>query len=187
LIFPLVCSTIESYQAQIKLEDLSRFTVCVVSAGFPRKLLRQVPKLVRFQPVRKALWKAEMDVPFYVLVCSELDVAPKNYPFLLFATGKKRREFLRVLVQESDSPYLPLALALYPRDVMEEIQMSRKSTKYEEDLRYVINQIGPERIARLIESQSPTERAQWIDALLDRLDPNEIEARLQARRAQGQG
>jgi hypothetical protein len=104
----------------------------------------------------------------------------------------------------------PLAFALYPRDVTEELQMSRRSTKYEEELRYVINQIGPETIMRLLppseeavrsflthvspeslatalESQSPTERAQWIDALLDRLDPNEVEARLQARQAHRQG
>jgi hypothetical protein len=60
--------------------------------------------------------------------------------------------------------------------------MSRKSTKYEEELRYVM-----ETMARWIESQPPTKRAQWIDALLDRLDPNEVEARLQARRAQAQG
>jgi len=34
-----------------------------------------------------------------VLVASHLDVEPWNYPCLLFATGKKRKEFLRALVQ----------------------------------------------------------------------------------------
>lgn len=194
------------YQAQIRLEDLSQFTVCVVSAGFPRKVLLHVPKLVRFQPVRKALWRAEIELPFYVLVCSELDVIPQNYPFLLFATGRKRREFLQALVQEAGSPYLPLAFALYPRTVMEELKMSRKLTKYEEELRYVIDQLGPETIVRLlppeslaqaIEAQPPAtqtrmidallERPRMIDALLERLDPDDLEARLQARRGQRHG
>jgi hypothetical protein len=120
-----------------------------------------------------------------------LDVAPKNYPFLLFATGKKHREFLRALVQESDSPYLPLAFALYPRDVMEELQMSRKSTKYEEDLRYAVDHllahVSPEILAEALESQPLTRQTQVIDALLERLDLDALEARLQARRAQAQG
>jgi len=131
-----------------------------------------------------------------VLVCSELDVIPKNYPFLLFAIGKKRQEFLRALVQEAGSPYLAMALELYPRAVTEEFKMSKKKTTWEEDMRYFLDYVGPETIVRLlppeslaeaIKSQSPTERAQWIDVLLDRLDPNEIEARLQARRANAQG
>jgi len=121
------------------------------------------------------------------------------------ATGKKRREFLRALVQESDSPYLPLAFELYPRDVTEELLMSRKSTKYKEEVEHVIETIlgllpsseeavraflthvPPESLAAALESQSPTEQAQWVSALLDRLDPNEVEAWLQARQAHRQG
>ena len=158
-----------------------------------------------------------MELPFYVLVCSELEVTPQNYPFLLFAAGKKRREFLQALVQEAGSPYLPLALELYPQTVMEEFLMSRKSTKREEELRNVIDLIGPETIVRLlpaeslreaierfgpetmirllppeslleaIQSQSPEQRAQLVEGFLDRLDPQEVEAWLQTKRVQSQG
>lgn len=99
-------------------------------------------------------------------------------------------------MQEAGSPYLPLAFELYPHDVTEELWMSRKRTSREDNLRYFINRIGPETIVRLlppetfaeaIESQSPTERAQWMRALLERFDPNEVEAWLHDRRASGQG
>jgi hypothetical protein len=183
------------YQAQENLLDLSRFTVCVVSAGFPRKVLREVPQLIRFQPVRKALWRAETHLPLYVLVCSELDVAPRNYPFLLFATGKKRREFLRALVQETSSPYLAMALELYPRDVTEELKMSKKRTTWEEDMRYFLDYVGLETIARSLPPNEETVRALLehvppeaiLDALLERLDPATLEAQLQARQAHSQG
>jgi hypothetical protein len=196
------------YQAQANLLDLSRFTVCVVSAGFPRKVLREVPQLIRFQPVRKGLWRAETHLPLYVLVCSELDVTPRNYPFLLFASGQKRREFLRALVQESGSPYLAMALELYPRDVTEELMMSKKKTTWEEDMRYFLDYVGPETIVRLLPPESLTAGLgeqlmagqigpeaiacllppeSLIDALLARLDPATLEAQLQARRACSQG
>jgi hypothetical protein len=108
---------------------------------------------------------------------------------------RDRREFLRALVQEADSPYLAMAFELYPRAVMEELQMSRKNTKYEEELRYVIDQVGPETIVRLLPTSKETVRSflehvppeAILDALLERLDPATLEARLQARRAHGQG
>ena len=194
--FKLITARAYLYLAQAALDDLSQLTVCVISAGFPRKVLQQSPQLVRFRPVRRALWQAEMELPFYVLVCSELEVTPRNYPFLLFASGRKRRAFLQALVQESGSPYLPLALELYPQTVVEEFLMSRKSTKREKELRNAINLIGPETIVRLlppeslleaIQSQSPEQRAQLVEGFLDRLDLQEVEAWLQTKRVQPQG
>ena len=159
----------------------TEYTVVVISAGFPRKVLRQSPQLVRFRQVRKALWQAEMELPLYVLVCSELEVTPRNYPFLLFATGKKRREFLRALVQEAGSPYLPLALELYPQAVTEELLMSRRGAKREEEFRKALDLIGPERVIRwltpevlleAIQSQGPEQRAQLVELDFDSDSPN---------------
>ena len=156
--------------------------VCVISAGFPRKVLQQSPQLVRFRRVRSVLWKAEMELPFYVLVCSELEVTPRNYPFLLFAAGRKRREFLQALVQEAGSPYLPLALELYSQTVMEEYLMSRKSTQREEELRNAAEMImpllSPESFAAVVEefliSRQSTGREQELRNALDLIGPEMI-------------
>jgi len=159
------------------------------------------------------LWKARTKLPFYVLVASHLDVEPRNYPFLLFATGKKRKEFLRALVQEAGSVYLTLAFELYPREVSEEMLMSRKKEKEwtkEDAIWYMVEQIGLEpgeamRVmatkaieaqpqdrreetalhlaTEVIQAQPPDARDRLIEALIDQLGPESFEAHLRARRA----
>jgi ribosomal protein S9 len=126
-----------------------------------------------------------------VLVASQLEVEPKNYPFLLFATGKKRKEFLRALVQESGSVYLNLAFKLYPREVTEEMMMSRKKQKewtQADAIIYMVEQVGlePEEAVRVmaakaLQSRSPDARGRLIDALIEQLGPEEFEAHLRAR------
>lgn len=173
------------YMGQAHVDDLERVTVCVITAGMPRKVLKSMPELVEFDELRPGLWKARTKLPFYVLVASHLDVEPRNYPFLLFATGKKRKEFLRALVQEAGSVFLTLAFELYPREVSEEMLMSQKEewTK-EEALAYLLEQIGPERVLpKVLQAQPPEARDRLIEALIEQLGPEEFEAHLRTRQA----
>jgi hypothetical protein len=182
------------YAGQAHVDDLGQVSVCVITAGAPWKVLKQVPELVEFDPLRPGLWKARTKLPFYVLVASQLGVEPRNYPFLLFATGKKRKEFLRALVQEAGSVYLTLALELYPREVSEELLMSRKKetewTK-EDAMRYLIEQIGPEKILRMtaevMQSYPPDDRDRLIQALIEQMGPDGWEAYLRGRQEAVEG
>jgi hypothetical protein len=176
------------YTGQAHVDDLRQVTVCVITAGPPWKVLKHSRELVEFDLIRPGLWRARMKLPFYVLVASHLEVEPKNYPFLLFATGKKRKEFLRALVQEAGSVYLSLALELYPHEVAEEMLMSRKKQEEwtkEQALAYMIEQMGPERTlpdvaARILAAQSPEAQSRLIKALIERLGPEKFAAQLQA-------
>jgi hypothetical protein len=88
-----------------------------------------------------------------------------------------------------------MALELYPRDVTEELKMSKKRTTWEEDMRYFLDYVGLETIARSLPPNEETVRALLehvppeaiLDALLERLDPATLEAQLQARQAHSQG
>jgi hypothetical protein len=196
------------YLGQAHVDDLEQVTVCVITAGPPWKVLKHSRKLVKFEQLRPWLWRAQTALPFYVLVASRLEVEPKNYPFLLFATGKKRKEFLRALVQEAGSVYLSLAFELYPREVTEELMMSRQKKKEwtkeeamqylidqmgteqilrlvrakEEAMQYLLDQMGPDLTAKVLRTQSPDAQSRLIEALIEQLGPEKFEAHLQERR-----
>jgi hypothetical protein len=207
------------YTGQVHVDDLRQVTVCVITAGPPWKVLKHSRELVEFDLIRPGLWKARMKLPLYVLVASHLKVEPKNYPFLLFATGKKRKEFLRALVQEAGSVYLTLALELYPHEVTKEMLMSRKKKEEwtkEQAMVYMMEQVGPvqalqimgplveridmekvwqamrpklldqvdpDLIVRALETLPPDSQNRLIEALIERLGPEEFEAHLRTRQA----
>ena len=182
------------YVGQVGVRDLQQVTVCAVSARRPRRLLQQEPGLVEFRRVGPALWRAETVLPFYVLVCSELELEERNYPFLLFAAGQKRQEFLRELVQEAGSPYFSLALELYPRAVMEEWLMAQRVTPKEDAARYMIEQLGAPVVLRALQPQisealaaQPAEvRRELLRILLARVSREELETLLRERTGGGE-
>jgi len=85
----------------------------------------------------------------HVLVTTELPLTEKNYPLLLFSTGKKREQFLRKLAEEGRIEYLRFAYELYPQDVRRFLTMSRAFRDFpplEENIRFFIKDFGAEKI-----------------------------------------
>jgi len=170
-------------------------TVCAVTSGKPVKVLSKVHKLVQFSPVVEALYKSDDKLPFYVLVVAELAIEEQNYPLLLFSKGKKRKASLKELARKGAKEYLSLAYELYPHDVMEVFSMSKDFPTLEENIQFIIKDLGvekilaamqPQEIAQAVDAKQWTQIAQAIpdeqeDALLralllKRLSPKEVES-----------
>ena len=190
------------YMAEVGIDDFSILTVCAVTSGKPVKVLNEVPELVRFSPVAEALYKSDDKLPFYVLVVAELPIEERNYPLLLFSKGRKRKAFLKELVRKVALPemrqiameYLRLAYQLYPEDVVEVFSMSKEFPTLEENIQFIIKDLGaekilgamhPQEIAQTIDAKQWTQIAQAIPAeqgdvllrelLLKRLSPEKVE------------
>ena len=146
------------YMAEMGLDDLSLLTVCAVTSGKPIKVLKKMPKLVKFSNLSDALYKSDK-FPFYVVVIAELPIEERNYPLLLFSKGKKRKAFLKELVRKGATEYLRLAYELYPQDVTEVFSMSKDFPALEENIRFIIKDLGAD---RLLGEMHPEEIAQAI-------------------------
>jgi hypothetical protein len=176
--------------AEVELDDLSMLTVCAVTSGKPVKVLNEIPKLVKFSNVSDALYKSD-NFPFYVIVVAELAIEEQNYPLLLFSKGRKRKVFLKELVRKVALPAtrqeaiecLRLAYQLYPEDVTEVFSMSKEFPTLEENIQFIIKDLGADRILRAMQ---PQEIAQAMPAeqkdsllralLLERLSPDKVES-----------
>ncbi|MBM3240934.1 hypothetical protein FJZ31_32025 [Candidatus Poribacteria bacterium] len=160
------------YMAEVGIDNLFQLTVCAVTAGKPIKVLTQLPELVRFSNVSQALYKSEY-FPFYVLVIAELAIEEQNYPLLLFSKGRKRRAFLKELVRKRAIEYLRLAYQLYPCDVTEVFSMSKDYPTLEENIQFIIKDLGIERIVQAI----PTEQKETVlRLLLEQLGTEKVES-----------
>ena len=89
--------------------------------------------------------------------------------------------------------YLNLAFELYPREASEVILMGRKKEEWtkEEAMKYLIEQMGPERIlhltAEVMEKQPIDKQDRLIEALIEQIGPEKLESHLLARRKAASG
>jgi hypothetical protein len=169
------------YMAEVGIDNLSRLTVCAVTAGKPIKTLTQLPELVKFSNVSQALYKSEY-FPFYVLVIAELAIEEQNYPLLLFSKGRKRKAFLKELVRKRAMEYLRLAYQLYPEDVTEVFSMSKDYPTLEENIQFIIKDLGLERLLKHTHPQEiaqaiPTEQKETVlRLLLEQIGSEKVES-----------
>ncbi|MBM3237700.1 hypothetical protein FJZ31_15535 [Candidatus Poribacteria bacterium] len=169
------------YMADVSMDNLSLITVCAVTSGKPVKVLHEVPQLVGFSRISDALYKSDDKLPFYVLVVAELAIEERNYPLLLFSKGEKRKAFLRELVRKGATEYLRLTYELYPEDVTEVFSMSKDFPTLEENIQFIIKDLGAERILRAMRPEDVAEaipgdqKKTLLRILLKQLSDDEVE------------
>jgi type II restriction/modification system DNA methylase subunit YeeA len=84
------------------------------------------------------------------LVAPELPLERRNYLLLLFARGQKLRETLLRLAQEGWWEIVQLAYLLHPKESSEVLVMSRKYPTLEENIRFIVRDLGAEKLLREI-------------------------------------
>jgi len=147
--YRLITGRVYVYLSQQK--DISRHQIssCVITSTKPVKVLTKLKDEVIFTEIADGHYVSDDKIPMHVLVTTELPLAEKNYPLLLFSTGKKREQFLRKLAEEGRIEYLRFAYELYPQDVRRFLAMSRPFRDFpplEENIRFFIKDFGAEKI-----------------------------------------
>ncbi|HIE53209.1 MAG TPA: hypothetical protein EYP85_15765, partial [Armatimonadetes bacterium] len=148
------------YAAEMEVKDPAEMSLCVVTSRKPVKVLTGSPAWVRFSRLRSGLYRSDDKIPVHLLVVPELPLREENYPLLLFARGRKRREFLRWLIGRKEVECLRWAYELYPQEVKEELIMSKDYPTLEENIRFIIQDIG---LKRLLQETEPEELAEAVD------------------------
>jgi hypothetical protein len=129
-------------------DDLRNLTVTVISATKPRRVLTQVPYLVKFQKEAPGRYRSDDKLSLYVLVTSELPMEERNRLLLLFTTGEKRDVVLREMSARGEKNLLNIAYHLYPHAVSEVSPMSKEFPTLEENIEFFIQDFGAERVVR---------------------------------------
>lgn len=81
----------------------------------------------------------------------ELEIEFKNYPLLLFASIRKFKEFLKHAIDNNRLEYLGYAYILYPEQTKEVLMMAGKISIPEKNVKFIVNDLTPERILRYID------------------------------------
>ncbi|MCS3918205.1 hypothetical protein Q2T83_16965 [Fervidibacter sacchari] len=138
------------FLAEVGENDLEKVTVTVITATKPRKVLKGVPQLVRFVEEASGRYRSDDKLSVRVLVAPELPLERRNYLLLLFARGQKLRETLLRLAQEGWWEVVRLAYLLHPKEASEVLAMSRRYPTLEENIRFIVRDLGAERLLREI-------------------------------------
>ncbi|MFA0740036.1 MAG: hypothetical protein DFNUSKGM_000133 [Candidatus Fervidibacter sacchari] len=138
------------FLAEVRENDLEKVTVTVITATKPRKVLKGVPQLVRFVEEASGRYRSDDKMRVRILVAPELPLERRNYLLLLFARGQKLRETLLRLAQEGWWEIVRLAYLLHPKEASEVLAMSRRYPTLEENIRFIVRDLGAERLLREI-------------------------------------
>ncbi|MBI1927804.1 hypothetical protein HYR99_26645 [Candidatus Poribacteria bacterium] len=123
-------------------------------------------------------YQSDDKIPMRVVVIGELTIERRNYPLLLFAGKKKRRQFFEELVRRGDKEYIDLAYELYPDEMREVLEMSRRDyPTLEENIRFIVKDLGADRILQNID---PELMVKWILEHKDRAEFNALIQNLSA-------
>ncbi len=138
------------FLAEVGENDLREVTVTIITATKPRKVLKGVPQLVRFAEEASGRYISDDKLSVRVLVAPELPLERRNYLLLLFARGQKLRETLLRLAQEGWWEIVRLAYLLHPKEASEVLAMSRRYPTLEENIRFIVRDLGAEKLLREI-------------------------------------
>lgn len=134
--------------------------ICVACSAKPIKLIYKSPDEVTFKRLGGGHYQSDDKIPMRVVVIGELTIERRNYPLLLFAGKKKRRQFFEELVRRGDKEYIDLAYELYPDELREVLEMSRRDyPTLEENIRFIVKDLGADRILQNID---PELMVKWI-------------------------
>ena len=167
--FRLILGRANLYMGENRIQA-SDITITIVCAGTPRKVLKHCQAEVEFESLGGGYYRSNDKLPVHIIAINELEVTPKNYPLLMFATSKQKfEEFLRDAVNRNDSDDNPVITFAYflRSEFTKEIDMPFKNRLSKEALAIIIEDIGDE----ILSCFSPEER-------LTGLSPEEIASRL---------
>ena len=133
----------------------SVMTVTIISARQPRKLLYHSHLDVSWESESAGHYRSTDHFPVNLFVCNELELVPKNYPLLLFATSKEKfRQFVERIVGEEDITYIYYASRIEPELTKEILDMAGKQSLYEKQLQRIVESMGTD----LLKKMTPEER-----------------------------
>ena len=134
-------------------------TITIISARQPRNILYHSPRDVKWESENAGHYRSTDILPVHLFVCNELELVPKNYPLLLFASSKaKFRQFVEQIVGENNITYIYYASRVEPETTKEVLQMAGKQSLYEKQLQRIVDSMG----ADLLEKMTPEERMQGL-------------------------
>ena len=137
----------------------SLMTVTIISARQPRNVLYNSSLDVKWESEGTGHYKSTDLFPVHLFVCNELELTPKNYPLLLFATSKEKfRQFVERIIGEDNLTYIHYASRVEPEITKEVLKMAGKQSLYEKQLRRIIDSMG----ADLLEKMTPEERMRGL-------------------------
>ncbi|MFQ6044577.1 MAG: hypothetical protein ACE5PV_27305 [Candidatus Poribacteria bacterium] len=125
--------------------------ICAVCSGKPRKVLHESQDTVEFTMQKPWHYVSNEKIPFHVVIIRELEIEYKNYPLLLFAPMRKFREFLKHAIENNRLEYLGYAYLLHPQQTKEVLMMTGKIPIPEENVKFIVKDLTPERILRYID------------------------------------
>jgi hypothetical protein len=137
----------------------SLMTVTIISARQPRNVLYHSSLDVKWESEGTGYYKSTDLFPVHLFVCNELELTPKNYPLLLFATSKEKfRQFVERIIGEDNLTYIYYASRVEPEITKEVLKMAGKQNLYEKQLQRIIDSMG----ADLLEKMTPEERVHGL-------------------------
>ena len=151
----------------------SETIICAVCSSEPRKVLHQSQDTVEFTMITPWHYVSNEKIPFHVIIIRKLKTAFRNYPLLLFAPMRKFKEFIKHAVDNNRLKYLEYAYILHPQETKEVLMMGNIPIP-EENVKFIVNDLTPERILRYIDIE---DRLRGVD-IEDRLRGVDIEDRL---------
>ena len=167
--FRLILGRSNLYMGENRI-PVSDITITIVCAGTPRKVLKHSQAEVEFESLGGGYYRSTDKLPVHIIAINELEVTPKNYPLLMFATSKQKfEEFLRDAIDQDDSDDNPVITFAYflRSEIIREINMPVKSYLSKEALDIIIEDIGDEILSRFS-----------MDEILSRFSVDEIASRL---------
>jgi hypothetical protein len=145
-----ICGRARFYIAENRLaaEDT---IICAVCSSEPRKVLRQSRNTVKFTMINPWHYVSDEKIPFHVIIIKNLKIEFKNYPLLLFAPILKFKEFVKHAIDNNRLKYLEYAYLLHPKETKEVLMMTGNIPIPEENVKFIVNDLTPERILRYID------------------------------------
>lgn len=135
------------YIAENKLSSQDTI-ICAVCSSEPRRVLHRSMDTVDFTMIEPWHYVSSEKIPFHVIIIRKLEIESKNYSFLLFAPLKKFKEFLKHAIDNERLEYLEHAYMLHPQETKEVLMMTGKIPIPEENVKFIVNDLTPERILR---------------------------------------
>ena len=167
--FRLILGRANLYMGENRI-PVSDITITIACAGTPRKVLKHCQIEVEFESLGSGYYRSTDKLPVHIIAINELEVTPKNYPLLMFATSKQKfEEFLRDAVDRNDSDHNSIITFAYflRSELIREIDMPLKNRLSKEALDIIIEDIGDEILSRFS-----------VDEILSRFGVDEIASRL---------
>ena len=120
-----------------------QMTVSVICSRKPRQVLRSEEE-IEFLSLGEGYYRSTNNPPVNVIVVNELEITPKNYPLLMFASSKKKfKEFLLDTVKNNCfDAYVEFSYRVNPEITKEVVEMAGYGLS-KKKLQFMANDIGP--------------------------------------------